>query len=163
MRKSLLMALSLLFILSCGGEEPMPPSEPQWLTETRTMLVGSWHGDKYSETFNNTECEDIEFTPYDEPREIVSLFGAFDAYGIAMIEQYYLTEQSEDSLLKISKRCFYTFSQGDNIMMSFYECDEDDNVTDEEDKRIFRRISNTEFLMRKYGLTESNNKVYRKQ
>lgn len=164
MKKILFTALSLLLLAACNGGEGNPPTEPQWLTDTRKMLVGSWHGERFYNALNCLDCEDIVFSPFDNSREIVSLFGTFEAYGTANVVQYRYVEQKQDTLSKLSIRCFYTLSQwGGDIILSFYRCDEDDFVVNREDGRVFNRISDTEFLMRgRYASTETT-KTYKLQ
>ena len=159
MRKAMLLAVSMLLFAACSKEEPTAP-EPTWLTETKALLVGSWHGELYSESLNTTESEDIVFSPFSTPYEEVSLFGTFEAYGVAEVEQY-----QNDHLLQVSKRCLFTIvgkEEGKGVTVSFYPCDEDNEVVGKEDKRTLVRVSSTEFKMRPYGTTERNNKTYTK-
>ena len=160
MRKLIYLISLLLFCSACSDDKSQERLDPPWLTAIRELFVGSWHGELCSEALEITECEDLLFTPFAERVNVVSQFGTFDADGMVLVEGYY-----GDHLLQTSKRCLYTIVgyRGEEYLVSFYPCNDENEVTGGEEKRIVIPESATLFYMRKYGLSEQNNKRYEKQ
>ena len=161
MRKIFLI-FALLFSISCSSEnEGQLVIEAEWMVKARQLLEGVWNGELVSPVTGLTECEDIVFTPFDTPKEQVSIFGEFIAYGVAELEHYF-----DDHLLQTEYRCLFTildYDTSDGLLIAFYPCNEKNEVTGREDKRILFVESSTKFYMRKYGLTKENNFTYIKQ
>lgn len=161
MRRIMYLAIVLLLCTACTKDDPQGGLEPTYITTMKELLTGSWHGELYSETTNTTECEDLTFRPFREVEKVVSLFGTFDAYGTVQVESYI-----NDHLLPTSELCLYTivgYDSGVGYIVSFYPCDNDNEVIGKEDKRILIPENDTAFLMRKYGLTERNNRRYERR
>lgn len=164
MRKSMLLAVAMLLFTACSNDDPTP-TEPSWLTETKALLVGTWYGEKHSEVFNTTEAEEIRFEPFATSREVVSLFGTFEAYGLAYMTEFLNGEPWGYSYADGGAiRCYYSLEKGyDCVEVSFYEINADNEVINKADKRELYPVSSTEFVMRPSGTAETMNMTYHKQ
>lgn len=165
MRKTMLLAVALLLFTACSKDDPTP-TDPAWLTETKALLVGTWYGEKYSETFNTTEAEKIKFEPSTTSHKEVSLFGTFEAYGVAYMTEYLNGEPWGYSYTDGEIRCYYSLDWDygeDCVVVSFYKINDDNEVINKADKRELRPVNSTEFVMRPYGTGEGLNMTYNKQ
>lgn len=166
MRNSMLLAVALLLFTACSKDDPTP-TEPTWLTEAKALLVGTWYGEKYSETFNTTEAEEIKFEPSATSHEEVSLFGTFEVYGVAYMTEFLNGKPWGYSYAENGAiRCYYSleWDYGDDcVVVSFYEINADNEVINKADKRELHPVSSTEFVMRPSGTGEAQNMTYKKQ
>lgn len=154
------MAFALLTLCACSsGGDTTEELTTQYEANIRKTLNGKFHGERKSTIGDITENEDIEFQPYDKPRKMVSLFGTFNAYGIAITCDYV-----NDNTPFATYRNYYTLdTSNEPFTLSFYRCDEEGNVTNRADERTIKVESFDLFYMRPYGTAEENNKTYRRQ
>lgn len=156
--RMLIIFAALLTLSACSGDgrnEPSPVTEQE--QNMRLLLDGKFHGER---TWGNiTECEDVEFLPYDSPRTVKGFFGTFTAYGIALTNDYI-----GGNAPTATYRNYYSLDTSkEPFTLSFYRCNEEGSVTDREDKRTIEAQSFDLFLMRPYGTTAENNKTYKRQ
>ena len=90
MRKFLTLAVVTLLFAGCSSDdEPTPKKNiDKELSALADMLDGAFYGERYSSVLNYTEHENITFHPFNDPRENVSYFGTFTAYGVASVVRY---------------------------------------------------------------------------
>ncbi len=161
MKRLLIWATALLLCAACTKDNEPTVTEPAWVATLNSYLSGTWYGERYSGTFNTTDHEDIVFAPF-ATKEVVSLFGTFNAHGVAVITKY-----TNDHLLETTERCLYSigdeYKKENGYFLSFYPCDESNEVISREDKRILRKTGETQFRMRSSGLTIENELEYSKQ
>lgn len=158
--KNLFIALAALVAVGCSKNEEQKNTNKEVVAVIQ-VLNGKFIGSLYSSVTNTTETEEIVFTQYSSPKDVLSLEGRIKAHGVAVLVKYF-----NDHLLEISKNCYYSVSvnyTGAQSTISFYPYRENGNVTDTEDKRIITVLSNKSFKMRGYGLTEDNDKTFIKQ
>lgn len=148
--------LSVSLLTSCGGtEEDMPEITTEYEHNIRTALNGTFHGERFSSVTNVKENEDIRFEPFEKPRQEVSGFGTFNAYGIAV-----LTDHLNDNEPTGEKTCLYSLNtSSDPITLSFYPY-ENGQVVSREDRRTIQFETPDLFYMRRYGTTPENNLTY---
>ncbi len=160
MKKILLMAFVLLALCACsGGDDTTEELTTQYEANIRKTLNGKFHGERKSTIGDIIENEDIEFQPYDKPRQVVSLFGSFNAYGIAITCDYI-----NDNKPFATYRNYYTLDTSkEPFTLSFYRCNDEGNVINRADVRTIKVQSFDLFYMRPYGTTEENNKTYKRQ
>lgn len=161
MKKLLFIVYAIIALTGCGGENIGETDEITTVYEhnIRKALNGKFHGERHSTVTNVTECEDIEFIPYDKPRQIDGFFGSFTAYGIAITCDYV-----NDNKPFASYRNYYSLdTRGDNITLSFHRCNEDGSVINREDRRILEVQTFDLFYMRPYGTTKENNYTYKRK
>ena len=166
MKRVIALVATLAIFVACSKEKETQ-TEPEWLKETKALLVGTWYGEKYSETLNITEAEEIKFEPSATVQKIVSLVGTFDAYGVAYMTEYINGKPSGySSVVGGAIRCYYSLEWNyghDYVVVSFYQLNDDSYITRKIDDRILLPVSNTEFIMRPYGTAESCNMTYNKK
>ena len=160
MKKFFILTFALLALAACGGSDDEPSEiTTQYEQNIRKTLNGKFHGERKSTIGDITENEDIEFQPYDKPRQITSLFGTFNAYGIALTCDYI-----NDNPPFATYRNYYVLDTSrEPFTLSFYRCNDNGDVTNREDKRIIDVQSFDLFYMRSYGTTAENNKTYTRQ
>jgi len=137
-----IMAVCIAALVGCSKEAPQQSDEAA--EKIAAVLTG--HFKSQIETLGNIEYEEITFNPYASPKETVSLFGTFNAYGTAQIVHYY-----GDHLLETGGTYLYSID-GQNSCVSFYGYD-GTNVTKGEDRRVYIPVSITEFKLKEYGST----------
>ncbi len=160
MKKVITLAVVALLFAGCSSDdEPNTEKKGSEVAELATMLDGDFYGERYSSVLNYTEHEDISFHPFSEPRENVSYFGTFTAYGLATVVRYVNDHSDAPSY---HKTCLYTFGTGtrNERTLSFYPCVENWDVTGSEDRRIIVVESASSFKMHHYGETEDNALTY---
>lgn len=148
--------LSLSLLTSCGGsEEDAPELTTEYEQNIRAALNGTFHGERFSSATNVRENEDIRFEPFDKPRQEVSGFGTFNAYGIAVLTDYLNDNEPTGSIT-----CLYSLNTStDPFTLSFYQY-ENGAVVNREDRRTVQFETPDLFYMRPYGTTVENNKTY---
>ena len=161
MKKLLFIVYAIIALTGCVrdniGETDTVTTEYE--RNISKALNGKFHGERHSTVTNVTECEDIEFIPYDKPRPIDGFFGSFTAYGIAITCDYVNNNKPFATY-----RNYYSLgTRGDNITLSFYRCSEDGSVVDREDRRILEVQTSDLFYMRPYGTTKENNYMYKRK
>lgn len=161
MRKFFILAIVALLFAGCSSDDEPNTKEntDKEVAALADMLNGAFFGERYSSVLNYTEHEDITFQPFSEPRENVSYFGTFTAYGVASVIRYVNDHSDTPSY---NKTCLYTFGTGtrNERTISFYPCIENWDVTGSEDRRIIVVESASSFKMHHYGETEDNALTY---
>lgn len=107
----LAVAVAAVALFGCskdGDETVIESGQEAYFRELATILHGSWKGELYSTATNTTEHEDIVFTKWDKPQEVVSLFGTFTGYGVAELRHYY-----DDGLLLTEDYCIFALTRGE--------------------------------------------------
>ena len=161
MKKIFTLAIVTLLFAGCSSDDE-PNNEQNTDKEVAAladMLNGSFYGERYSSVLNYTEHEDIIFHPFSKPRENVSYFGTFKAYGVASVVRY-INDNSDTP--SYNNTCLYTFGTGtrNERTISFYPCIDNWEVTGKEDRRIAVIMSANSFKMHRYGETEDNALTY---
>lgn len=165
MKKVFFMAFAVIAAVfsSCGsdGDTTEVPTTEKEVQHILHVLNGKFHGERKSTIGNITENEDIEFQPFDKPKEIVSLFGTFTAHGIALACDYI-----NNNAPFTTYRKYYSVksnSTKEKFTISFYQCNNGGEVVNKEDKRTIEVQNTTLFYMRPYGTSVENNKKYTKK
>ena len=161
MKKEIIFAVAALLFAGCSSDDE-PNTQDNHNNDVAalvSMLDGNFYGERYSTVLNYTEHEDITFHPFTQPRENVSYFGTFTAYGVATVMRY-VNDLSDTP--SYNKTCLYTFGTGtrNEITLSFYECVENWEVRNKEDRRIIVVDSESSFKMHHYGETADNALTY---
>lgn len=160
-KKLFAVAVVLFTLTACGGDDDTPEQPiPEYEYNARRALNGKFHGERQSTLGDITEYEDIEFQPYDKPKEANGFYGKFTAYGIAFTCDYV-----NDNAPFATYRNYYSLdtSRGEPFTLSFYRCNDNGDVINREDRRIIEFQTLDLFFMRPYGTTAENNKTYRRQ
>lgn len=166
--KKLLVLLLVALLVGCAKdkEEDLPtftPAEKEFLQ----IITGKFVGSHYSSSINTTQTEEITFTPYADPREVVSIIdGKVRTVGTAIVVKY-----TDNHLLETKTNCYYSndFKEGLSVTeptISFYSYSDNGEINNKEDKRIIIVSSSTEdkfFEMRPYGTTAENNVKYERK
>lgn len=139
-RLLLISAVCLAALAGCSKETPQPKDEEAG--KIASVLNG--HFKAQTESLGSMEYDEITFRPFASPKEVVSLFGTFNAYGSADISHYF-----NDHALETGGTYYYTID-GYNSSVSFYGYS-GDNVTSGEDKYDYSPVSSSEFKLRKHG------------
>ena len=117
------------------------------------VLNGKFVGSLYSSVTNTTETEELVFSPYSAPKDVMSILdGTIKAYGTAIVTKY-----TDDHLLEITKNCYYSVNVdyiGAQPTISFYPYSENGEINNREDKRIITILSNDSFKMRDKTFTK---------
>lgn len=156
MRKIIPFAIMALSVMSCSKEETEQPAMNETVKEIWTTLYGTYKGTYISSlTGKEQYSETIEFHPYPEPKEItpvVILFPCFTAYGTAIITD------TRFEFISGSSNYYYSINitYGEPTI-SFFECDDDGDVINREDKRIIKDWGISQFKMWNYGIAEEGN------
>ncbi len=161
MKKEIIFAVAALLFAGCSSDDE-PNTQDNHNNDVAalvSMLDGNFYGERYSTVLNYTEHEDITFHPFTQPRENVSYFGTFTAYGLATVVRYVNDRKDTPSY---AKSCLYTFGTGtrNEQTISFYECVEGWEVRNKEDRRIIVVESANSFKMHHYGETADNALTY---
>lgn len=164
MRKVLPILAVILMLGSCSKDD----GEINGFSEHEKSVLEAIQGTFYGEySINNGttvyRTEEITFTPYSEPKEIVSLFGTFKACGYAIIDEVYIYTGVETHSV-----CYLVIStpvyDGQVQTVSFYEYNTaSGEVTDKEDKRILTIVDNSTIKLRAYGSAENNDIIFTKR
>ena len=156
MRKLILIAIALLLYCSCSEDSKETNEFTEHEESVLTMLRGTFYGE-YAMNGGGLvyRTEKITFTPYSEPKKIVSLFGTFNACGDVAIDETY-------SGINTYSVCYLVIStpvyEGQEQTISFYKYNTTNGeVTNKEDKRTLTIIDNSTIMLRLYGTTEDNN------
>ena len=153
------MAAAVLLGCSDNKEESVDSVQGAYFKELATTLNGNWKGELYHSATNTTEHEDIVFKKWNNPQEVVSLFGTFTGYGVAELRQYV-----NDGLLLVEEYCIFSLDTwGNEPLVVFYPCNDELEVISREDKRNIEILDGNSFNMRNYGTTEANNLHYTRQ
>lgn len=162
MRKFLSILAVALMLGSCSDDSEEIYGFSEHEKEVLEALQGTFYGE-YSINDGATvyRTEEITFTPYSEPKEVVSLFGTFKACGDAAIDEVYTgVETNSICYLVISTPAY----DGQEQTVSFYEYDPaNGEVTNKEDKRVLTIIDGSTIKLRSYGTSEDNDITFTKR
>jgi hypothetical protein len=153
--KKLLTLLAVLLLLPSCYKEPIPDVILIEKDVAEILQVINGHFISQRDVLGSIEYEDITFTRLEKPREIVSLFGTFIAYGTAKISKYY-----NDHALEINKDCYFTI-EGWSSEITFYRY-RDNDIVDKGESRVYIPISRIAFKMHHKGEVSENAKLYKK-
>lgn len=161
MRKILLLLVVAALFAGCSKNEDTQNTDKE-VTTVIQVLNGKFVGSLYSSATNTTETEEITFSPYPSAKEIISIIdGTIKVYGTSIVTKY-----TNDHLLEVTNNCYYSVNVdyiGAQPTVSFYPYHESGEINNREDRRIITILSNSSFKMRRYGLTEINDKTFTKQ
>lgn len=147
MRKMLLFAAVIIAAFTGCSKDDTTPQTDDATAKIAAVLNG--HFVSKIKTLGNDEIEEVTFKPFASPKEIISLFGTFKAYGTAEISHYY-----DDHLLETGGSYYYSIEgaviDGYSSYVSFYKYS-GDYVTEGADKREYTPVSATEFKLRESG------------
>lgn len=155
MKKVLSILAVILILVSCSKDD----GEFNGFSEHEKSVLEAIQGTFYGEYSTNNgatvyRTEEITFTPYSEPKEIVSLFGTFKACGNATINEVYTGVETHSVCYLVVSTPVY---DGQDQTVSFYEYNTaSGEVTDKEDKRILTIIDNSTIKLRAYGSADNN-------
>lgn len=163
MRKLLSIIILSLCVASCSKNDSPKPEMNETVKEIWQTLKGTYAG-QYTSFGNPYQTEEITFSPYTEPKEILPLYEKKClAYGSAYIK-------TESASMVFDGEYYYSIDvkySGAIPTISFYEYSIDDGyIINKEDKRNIRLIDATSIKMWSYGLTEDgsgNAVIYTKQ
>lgn len=125
-------------------------------------LQGTFYGE-YSINNGTTvyRTEEITFTPYSEPKEVVSLFGTFKACGDVVIDETYTGVETHSVCYLVISTPVY---DGQEQTISFYEYNTGSGeVTNKEDKRTLTIVDNSTIKLRAYGTADNNDITFTKR
>lgn len=152
MKKLLSIIVVVLCFVSCSSDDDS--DKPLSFTQSEKVLLETFTGTFLGEYYSLGvlyDKEEITFTPYTAPKEVVSLFGTFNVAGTATIET--------NSTITPLKNYYFVFSKtkGGTNTLSFYQYDiSSGEVVNNQDERVYTIISKNAFKMRNYGLSEEN-------
>lgn len=163
MRKLLSILLLSLCCAACSKNNDTSPEMSGTVKEIWQTLNGKFIGE-YTSFGNPYQTEEITFSPYPEPKEILPLYEKKClAFGSAQIK-------IKTSGLEFDGVYYYSIDEkysGAIPTISFHEYDTNSGyVINKEDKRNLRIINNSSIKMWSYGLTEDgsgNAVIYTKQ
>jgi hypothetical protein len=157
-----IMLVAALLIVSCSKEDEPSQNTDKEVASVTQVLNGKFVGSLYSSATNTTETEEITFSPYSSAKEVISIIdGSIKVYGTSIVTKY-----TNDHLLEVTNNCYYSVNVdyiGAQPTVSFYPYHESGEINNREDRRIITILSNSSFKMRRYGLTEINDKTFTKQ
>lgn len=151
MRKFLSILILLLCCAACSKDNDTPPEISGTVRDIWQALNGTFIGE-YTTFGNPYKTEEITFTPYLEPVEILPIYEKKClAFGSARIKIKY-------SSLDFDGVYYYSLDEmysGAIPTISFYEYDaKSGNIINSADKRNIRIINASSIKMWSYGLTE---------
>lgn len=163
MKKLLSILFLSLCIAACSKDDTPKPEMNETVKQIWQTLNGKYVGE-YTSFGNPYQTEEIIFSPYTEPKEILPLYEKKClAFGSAQIK-------IKTASLEFDGIYYYSIDvkySGAIPTISFHEYDEDSGyVINKEDKRNIRLINSTSIKMWSYGLTEDgsgNAVIYTKQ
>lgn len=163
MRKYLLILAGAALLFSCSKDDDTKIGFTEHEKQVLNTIQGTFYGEYYT---NNGATlymtEEISFSPYSEPKDIIDLW-SFTAAGTGTITTTY---GNSNSILGAEPVYFSlsTSPSGKEQTISFYKYNpENGYLTNKEDKRIITIIDNSSFKMRAYGLTKENDVVFNKR
>lgn len=146
MKKLIIMAAACIAALTGCSKDDSQTKTDDPTEKVASVLNG--HFVSQAESLGNIEYEELTFSPFATPMEIVSLFGTFTAYGSVVRAHYF-----DDHLLETGGTYYYTIqcsTVSSTTYVSFFQYSGGD-VTGGEDKREYTPVSSTEFKLRSNG------------
>lgn len=164
MKKFLYLFLLPVMFLSCSGDDVPSESEiDPVVSEVLSVLNGHFVFSVYQPVTNTTETEELTFSPFSEPKNIVSVLeGEFVAHGNALVVSYF-----NDEKFKVSDDCFFSVTRPSSLsdpLLWFYEYNENGEVVNRSESSYIKIISGSSFVLYPRGGTaDENGKKFVKQ
>lgn len=162
MRKVLPILAVILMLGSCSKDNGEFNGFNEHEKSVLEALQGTFYGE-YSINNGTTvyRTEEITFTPYSEPKEVVSLFGTFKACGDVVIDETYTGVETHSVCYLVISTPVY---DGQEQTISFYEYNTGSGeVTNKEDKRTLTIVDNSTIKLRAYGTADNNDITFTKR